>query len=71
VTSNKSINYQDDLIVDSGCLNHMIGDMNKLQNMTEYKEDRVVMMEIGFKMPIAHICNYFIAPQFSLHHVQL
>ena len=30
-TSNKSINYQVDWIVDSGCSNHMTGDVNKLQ----------------------------------------
>ena len=32
-----SINYQNDWIVDSRCLNHMIGDMDKLQSMTEDK----------------------------------
>jgi len=68
-TSNKSINYQDDWIVDSGCLNHMAGDVNKLQSMTEYKGDRVVVMANDSKMPITHIGNTLIAPRFSLHRV--
>ena len=69
--SNKSINYQEDLIVDSGCSNHMIGDKNKLQSMNEYKGDQVVVMANDSKMSITHIGNTLIAPRFSLHQVQL
>ena len=39
MTSNKSINNQDDCIVDSSCSNHVTGDMNNLQSMNEYKGD--------------------------------
>jgi len=71
MTSNKSINYHDDWIMDSGCSNHMIGDMNKLQSMIEYKEDQVVVMANNFEMSITHIGITIIARRFSLHKVQL
>ena len=35
--SDKSINYNDDWIVDFGCSNHMIGDKGKLLSMSKYK----------------------------------
>ena len=69
--SNKSINYQDDWIVDLGCSNHMTGGMNKVQRMTEYKGDQVMVMAKDFKTPITHIDSTLIFPRFSLHRVQL
>jgi len=68
--SNKYINYQDDCIVDPGCSNHMTGDKNKLQSMTKYKGDRILMTN-DYKMQITHIGNTIIAPRFSPHWVQL
>ena len=46
INSIKSTNYQHDWIVDLRCLDHMIGDVNKLQCMTEYKGDCVGVMQM-------------------------
>jgi len=70
MTSNKYIHYQNDWIVDLGCLNHMIGDMNKLQSMIKYKGDRAVVAANDSKMSITHIGNTVIAP-LGRHRVQL
>ena len=35
--SDKSINYNDNWIVDSGCSNHTTGDKGKLSSMLKYK----------------------------------
>ncbi|CAL9014755.1 unnamed protein product [Prunus brigantina] len=43
VMSPERINYKNDWIVDSGCSNHMTGDKEKLQNLTEYRGNRVVV----------------------------
>ncbi|KAK2967198.1 hypothetical protein RJ640_022454 [Escallonia rubra] len=41
ITSNR-INYEKDWIVDSGCSNHMTGDVEKLQNLSDDKESHVI-----------------------------
>ena len=38
------LNYKEDWIIDSGCSNHMTNDDMKLEDMTDYKGRRVVLM---------------------------
>ncbi|KAK2973896.1 hypothetical protein RJ640_025605 [Escallonia rubra] len=42
VTTFDQIDYENDWIVESGCSNHMTGDQEKLQNLSEYKRSRVL-----------------------------
>ncbi|KAG6481886.1 hypothetical protein ZIOFF_058509 [Zingiber officinale] len=52
------INYKNDWIIDSGCSNHMTGDKEKLQNLSEYKGARMVVTTNNSRLPIAHIGHY-------------
>ena len=61
VTISDQIDYEKDWIVDSGCSNHMPGDKEKLQNLTEYKGNRVVVTANNSKLPIAHIGNTMVS----------
>ncbi|KAK2986903.1 hypothetical protein RJ640_024962 [Escallonia rubra] len=54
-TTFEQIDYENDWIIDSGCSNHMTGDQEKLQNLSEYKRSRVVVTANNFKLLIAHI----------------
>ena len=38
------LNYKEDWIIDQGCSNHMTNDAKKLEDMTDYKGRRVVLM---------------------------
>ncbi|XP_042443979.1 filament-like plant protein 7 [Zingiber officinale] len=42
-TTSEQIDYKNDWIVDSGCSNHMTGDKEKLQNLSQYKGARMVV----------------------------
>ncbi|KAE8735856.1 Detected protein of unknown function [Hibiscus syriacus] len=55
VTTPEHIDYKNDWIVDSGCSNHMTGDKQKLQNLSEYNECRVVVTVDISRLPITHI----------------
>ncbi|GMI95080.1 hypothetical protein HRI_003177300 [Hibiscus trionum] len=57
------IDYENDWIIDSGCSNHMIGDKEKLQNLSEYKGSRVVVTTNNSKLTIAHVGNIVVSPQ--------
>lgn len=46
---------KNDWIVDSGCSNHMTGDMSKLMNITKYNGDRVILTIDNTQLPIAHV----------------
>ncbi|KAK2980732.1 hypothetical protein RJ640_011712 [Escallonia rubra] len=70
ITSNQ-INYEKDWIVDSGCSNHMTGDMEKLQNLSDYKGSRVVVTANNSKLPIAHVASAAVSPQSSDDEVPL
>lgn len=50
VTTPEQIDYENDWIFDSGCSNHMTGDKEKLQNLTEYKgsHDKVTADDTKF-----------------------
>ncbi|KAE8727767.1 tir-nbs resistance protein [Hibiscus syriacus] len=55
VITPERIDYKDDWIVDSGCSNHIMGDKQKLQNLSEYKGGRVVVIADNSRLPITHI----------------
>ncbi|KAE8734204.1 PLAC8 family protein [Hibiscus syriacus] len=55
VTTPERIDYKNDWIVDSGCSNHMTGDKQKLQNLSEYNGGRVVVTTDDSRLPITHI----------------
>ncbi|KAE8676041.1 hypothetical protein F3Y22_tig00111634pilonHSYRG00007 [Hibiscus syriacus] len=55
VTTPERIDYKNDWIVDSGCSNHMTGDKQKLQNLSEYNGGRVVVIADNSRLPITHI----------------
>jgi len=65
------INYEKDWIVDSGCSNHMTGDKEKLQNLTEYKGNLVVVTANNSKLPIAHVGNTMVSNHYSDNDVSL
>ncbi|KAK4339173.1 hypothetical protein RND71_040635 [Anisodus tanguticus] len=71
VTVPGTIDYNNDWRVDSGCSNHMTGDKEKLQNMTEYKFGRVVVTAKNSRLPIAHVEKTTIRPRFSPKEVSL
>jgi len=49
------VNYKEDWIIDSGCSNHMTNDDKKLENMTDYKGRRVVLMTENLRLSISHV----------------
>ncbi|KAE8670896.1 Detected protein of unknown function [Hibiscus syriacus] len=55
VRTPKRIDYENDWIVDSSCSNHMTGDKQKLQNLSEYKGGSVVVTTDNSRIPITHI----------------
>ena len=65
------IDYENDWIVDSGCSNHMTGDKQKLQSLSKYKGNRVVVTANNSRLPIAHIGKTVVAPQYSSNEVSL
>ncbi|KAG8495890.1 hypothetical protein CXB51_007509 [Gossypium anomalum] len=65
VTTSQKIDYKNDLIVDSGCSNHMTGDQEKLQDVATYKGNRVVVTANNSRLPITHVGKMTIAPRFS------
>ncbi|KAK3014222.1 hypothetical protein RJ639_008967 [Escallonia herrerae] len=67
----EQIDYENDWIVDSGCSNHMTGDQEKLQNLSEYKGSRVVVTANNSKLPIAHVGKMVVTPQFAANQMQL
>ncbi|KAM2723556.1 hypothetical protein EV1_026500 [Malus domestica] len=71
VTTPKRIDYNNDWIVDSGCSNHMTGDKQKLQNLSEYKGSRVVVTADNSRLPIAHIGKTIVTPRYNSNQVPL
>ncbi|PHT79794.1 hypothetical protein T459_17846 [Capsicum annuum] len=67
----KTIDYEKDWIVDSGCSNHMTGNKENLQYLLEYKGSRVVIMANNLKLQIAHIGNTVVSTQYSDNEVPL
>ncbi|PHT43340.1 hypothetical protein CQW23_17365 [Capsicum baccatum] len=52
-------------IVDSKCSNHITGDKEKLQHLSEYKGSKVVVTTNNSKLSIAYIGNTVVSPQHS------
>ncbi|KAL0377901.1 UNVERIFIED_CONTAM: Retrovirus-related Pol polyprotein from transposon RE1 [Sesamum radiatum] len=70
-TISNQINYESDWIVDSGCSNHMTGDKEKLKNVSKYTGSRVVVTADNSKLPIAHVGNTVVSPQYNESEVPL
>jgi len=70
-TLSDQINYEKDWIVDSGCSNHITGDKEKLQNLTEYKGNRVVVTANNSKLLIAHVGNTMVSNHYNDNDVSL
>ncbi|KAA8523679.1 hypothetical protein F0562_010102 [Nyssa sinensis] len=70
-TISDQIDYEKDWIVDSGCSNHMTGDKEELQNLTEYKENCVVVIANNSKLPITHVGNTMVSTQYNDNEVPL
>ncbi|KAE8732274.1 hypothetical protein F3Y22_tig00002237pilonHSYRG01326 [Hibiscus syriacus] len=56
---------------DSGCSNHMTGDKQKLQNLSEYNGGRVVVTADNSRLPITHIGKTIVTPRYNTNQVQL
>ncbi|KAJ0431334.1 putative RNA-directed DNA polymerase [Helianthus annuus] len=54
-TTDRKDNKLDDWIVDSGCSNHMTGDMSKLNKTTKYGGSQVVVLADNSRHPIDHV----------------
>lgn len=63
--STKPVIYIDNWIIDSSCSNRMTGDKEKLINLTEYKGIQLVVTADNFILPITHIDNMVILPQYN------
>ncbi|KAE8686769.1 Detected protein of unknown function [Hibiscus syriacus] len=71
VTTPERIDYKNDWIVDSGCSNHMTGDKQKLQNLSEYNGGRVVVTVDNSRLSITHIGKTIVMPRYNINQVQL
>ncbi|KAE8655616.1 hypothetical protein F3Y22_tig00117021pilonHSYRG00028 [Hibiscus syriacus] len=71
VTTPERIDYKNDWIVDSGCSNHMTGNKQKLQNLSEYNGGRVVVTADNSRLPITHIGKTIVTPRYNTNQVQL
>ncbi|KAG5615697.1 hypothetical protein H5410_015521 [Solanum commersonii] len=70
-TISKSIDHENDWIVDSGCANHMTGDKQKLQSPSVYKGSQVVVTTNDSRLPIAHIGKTAISLQHRTNQMSL
>ena len=57
--------YARDWIVDSGCSNHMTGDVQKLITKAEYTGKKMVVTANNAKLPIAHVGDAAYMPKTS------
>ena len=64
------VNYKEDWIIDSGCSNHMTNDDKKLEDMTDYKGRRVVLMADNSRLSISHVGKAVI-PRYGPQQLQL
>ncbi|KAE8684131.1 PLAC8 family protein [Hibiscus syriacus] len=71
VTTVERIDYKNYWIIDSGCSNHMTGDKQKLQNLSEYNGGRVVVTADNSRLPITHIGKTIVTPRYNTNQVQL
>ena len=64
------LNYKEDWIIDSGCSNHMTNDDKKLEDMSNYKGRRVVLMADNSRLSISHVGKAVI-PRYGPQQLQL
>jgi len=64
------LNYKEDWIIDQGCSNHMTNDAKKLEDMTDYKGRRVVLMADNSRLSISHVGKAVI-PRYGPQQLQL
>ena len=69
-TTEPILNYKEDWIIDSGCSNHMTNDDMKLEDMTDYKGRRVVLMADNSRLSISHVGKAVI-PRYGPRQLQL
>ena len=70
VTTKPMLNYKEDWIIDSGCSNHMTNDDMKLEDMTDYKGRRVVLMADNSRLSITYVGKAVI-PRYGPQQLQL
>lgn len=68
-TKSNPINYDNDLVVDSGGSHHMMGDVEKLLEMEEYKGTQFVVTSNNSKLPTIHVGDLVIVLSFSRNQV--
>jgi hypothetical protein len=69
-TIDPKIDYKEDWIIDSGCSNHMTNDDKKLEDMTDYKGGREVLIANNSRLAISHVGKTAI-PRYGPHQLQL
>lgn len=63
----RRVNYENDWIIDSGCLNHLTGDIKKLEDLEKYKGSQ----RYNSKLYITHVGKTIISHRFSPEQIQL
>ena len=66
-----TIDYKNDWIIDSGCSNHMTGDIKKLEDLEKYKGRQVIVTANNSKLPINYIGKTKISPRFNSQPIKL
>jgi hypothetical protein len=69
-TIDPKIDYNEDWIIDSGYSNHMTNDDKKLEDMTNYKGGREVLIADNSRLAISHVGKTTI-PRYGPHQLQL
>ena len=62
VPKEEKINYRSDWIIDSGCSNHMTGDVQKLEDLEKYKGNQVIVTANNSKLPIRYVGKKKVTP---------
>ena len=62
VPKEEKINYRSDWIIDSGCSNHMTGDVQKLEDLEKYKGNQVIVTANNSKLPIRYVGKTKVTP---------
>ena len=65
ITHQPMVKYNKDWIIYQGCLNHLTSNKEKLQNMTKYKGNQVLVTTNNSRLPITHVGKMVILPCFS------
>jgi hypothetical protein len=69
-TTDPTVNYKEDWIIDSGCSNHMTSDDKTLEGMADYKGRRVVLMADNSRLSILHV-GKAVVPRYGPQQLQL